>query len=487
MAINVSKYLGQKPKQHRPSLNEIFVNTNPRGSYGSYSGSILEQKRQFWRWFKGRPELNAPVTARVNDTITKIDFFAPDGTALGRNKRLEAEKFFKTNFINERLKSIWFDAIVNGSGFGWQGKLSTEQLREVVSSMSSRFGKKLHIDTREVHNRLMLRAIDEDLRKPRSFDYIASSTIEVMHDQYEITGYRQHTMNNYTDFSPEEILHFKFSCIDGKVEGYTPVESLSRELILLWFIKENMISYIRNGGSMNKIFVLPEEQANSPNHEYLVNTLQNQGVMQNRHSNKVLTGKVEMIEAEQAIKDMEYQNLALYVTSNIAYALHIPVSRIPYMIGKSQSNGDAGGLAEAGYWSMIESDQIKIEDIMNTQLFEKLGFIIKFRKHYKIDDLRETQAMSMKADAITKMQSIFQGYGKKLSAKKVITLMDLHDDDIEELSEEEKMNPFEQNSKLNQGLVSDGQMQNSDKQFKNDVKKNAADNDPKGSQNTSGV
>jgi len=487
MAINFSKYIGKKPNKGKPALNEIYVNNTSGGRASAYSGSILEQKRQFWRWFKGRPELNAPVSARVNDTITSVDFYDLDGKALGRNKRKDAERFWRDNFVNERLKSIWFDTIVTGSGFGWQGKLNATQMKEVVAQFSNKFSKKLNIDTREIHNRLMLRAIDEDLRKPRTFDYIASSTMEVMHDEYEILGYRQHTLNNYQDFSVDEILHFKFSCLDGKVEGYTPVESLSRELILLWFIKENMISYIRNGGSMNKMFVLPEEQANSANHQYLVNVLQNQGIMQNRHGNKVLTGKVEMIEAEAAIKDMEYQNLALYVTSNIAYALHIPVSRIPYMIGKSQSNGDAGGLAEAGYWSMIESDQVKIENIINSQLFEKLGVQIKFRKHYKIDDLRETQAISMKADAITKLQSIFNSYGKKLSSKKIVTLMDLHEDDLEDMSEEEKMSPLEKNGMLNQGLVSEGQLQNSDKQFKNDVKRNAAENDPKGSQNTSGI
>ena len=176
---------------------------------------------------------------------------------------------------------------------------------------------------------------------------------------------------------------------------------------------------------------------------------------------------------------MDYKELALYVTSNIAYALQIPVSRIPYMIGKAQSAGDAGGLAESGYWSMIEADQRKIENLLNTQMFESMGWIVRFRKQHKIDDLRETQAMTMKADAIVKLQSIFKVYKKKLTEKKIINLMDINDDDVEEMTEEEMMSPFEETGLRNQNMLNNQALAEGDQVVKSQKKKTEAVNNPK--------
>jgi hypothetical protein len=311
--------------------------------------------------------------------------------------------------------------------------------------------------------------------------------MEIKFDKFDITGYIQRVNADATEFSTSEIMQFDFDIGNGKVDGHTPVESLIPEMILLWFIKENMISYIRNGGSPDKVFILPEEQANSVNHQYLVDLLQNQGVLENRHGNLVLTGKVDIEDIRAKAADMEYKELALYVTSNIAYALHIPVSRIPYMIGRAQSSGDAGGLAEAGYWSMIDSDQEYIETILNTQLFNPMGWSVKFKRHYKIDDLREVQALSLKADTITKLQGVFKGYGKKISSSKIVELMDLDEDDLEDLSPEEKMDQMQQTNMLNQGLLRNSQLVNPDKQQKAETRRQAATNDPKGIQNTAGT
>lgn len=473
--------IGQRSTKHRPLLNEYIFNKSHdhKATYGL--GTKLEQKKKFWAWFKSRPELNSPVSIRVNDTITERDFYNIDGTTVGRNKRLELERFERHNFMDERLKSVWFDAVVTGSGFGWKGNIKNSlNEKEYVAKfkeISKIFSGSLQ--SKELETALFLKAMDEDLRKPRKFDYVPSSTVIVDHDEYDVTRYLQYVGTQSEPFNPEEIIHFPFMSVDGRVDGYTPIESLYTELLLLWFIKENMVSYIRNGGVPNKIFVLPEEMANSENHEYLTEQLMNHGVVENRHGHLVLTGKVDVVELEEKIKDMEYKDLALYVTSNIAYALQIPVSRIPYMIGKSQSNGDAGGLADSGYWSMIDADQKKIENRLNTQLYEKFGVITKFRRKYKIDDLRETQALTMKADAIQKTQMIFQRYGKQLSAKKITTMMDFNIDDIEEIPKNELIQN-EQTGLMGQNQLNNNQvMMEPDKLKKNDTKRSAAENSSK--------
>lgn len=237
---------------------------------------------------------------------------------------------------------------------------------------------------------------------------------------------------------------------------------------------------MRNNGVPKKVFTLTEEIANSPNHEYVKQQLQTFGAIQNRHGNLVLTGKVDIADLEEKLKDMEYEQLALYVTSNVAYALQIPVSRIPYMIGKAQSGGDSGGLAESGYWSMIEADQRKIENILNSQMFERMGWIVKFRKTHKIDDIRETQAMSMKADAITKVQTILQPMGKKITVNKILSLMDMAEDDLQELTPEEKAMQQPNNGLQNQNLLNNQELARGDQKAKKSEKsKTAAVNNPK--------
>ena len=463
-----------------PLLNSAYSTTTAHRGNISQS-QTMRKKMQLMDWFKNRPELSSPITARVNDTIKEVDFLAPDGSPLGRNKRKQAEKFWTDNFANERLKSVWAEALVTGEAFAWKGKLKKAQVTSTVNRTVDSIGKEVGINLKEMKSLMYKKIMDEEDKITRVFDYVASSTVEVLHSEKEITGYVQSVNAKSEKFTKEEIIHFKFMDIDGKINGYSPVEGLATELILIWFIKENMMAYMRNNGVPKKIFTLTEEIANSPNHEQVKQQLETFGAIQSRHGNLVLTGKVDVKDLEEKLKDLEYENLALYVTSNIAYAFQIPVSRIPYMIGKAQSGGDAGGLAESGYWSMIEGDRLKIENLLNSQMLKPMGFIIRFKKSHKIDDLRETQAMSMKSDAITKVNTIFGVSGKRLTDKKILSLMDMGEDDLQDLTPEEKAKADPKSGLMNQNLMNNQELMRGDqKAKKSDRSKTAAVNNPKG-------
>jgi hypothetical protein len=256
------------------------------------------------------------------------------------------------------------------------------------------------------------------------------------------------------------------------------VASLAPELILLWFIKENMLAYMRNQGLPRKVFSLVEEMANSANHQFLIQQLETYGAVQNRHGNLVLAGKIDVLDLEEKLRDMEYEDLALYITSNIAYALQIPVSRIPYMIGKAQSAGDAGGLAESGYWSMIEADRRKIENLLNTQLFKEFGVTVRFKKATRVENLREVQAWSMKADAVTKVDSVLAKFGKKLSEDKLLELMELQPDEIKDASPEDMM--MQQTGLRNQNMLNNQDLAKGDASLRRNNARTEAINNPKG-------
>lgn len=476
MSLSITKNFSTKAP--KPLLNAQYTISN-RNRFSSISlTNAVRQKKQLFDWFKTRPELNSPVSVRVNDTIVGVDFFKPGGAPLGSTNLKKAQKFWTENFMDERMKSIWFDAITTGEGFGWKGTLTKSQLKDLSESYGKALEGMKSVDVKELQSELYEKLIDEDTRNTRVFDYVASSTMEIAHDNREVKGYVQRVNAEEEEFTKEEIIHFTFNRLDGRVEGYTPVSSLAPELILIWFIKENMLAYMKNNGVPKKIFSLSEELANSDNHQYLIQQLETFGAVQNRHGNLVLTGKIDIQDLEEKLKDMEYKELALYVAGNIAYALQIPVSRIPYMIGKAQSSGDAGGLAESGYWSMIESDQKKIENLLNTQMFQDMGFEIRFKKTHRIDDLREVQAWSMKADAVTKVDGILAKFGKKLTDIKLLSLMDLGEGDLEERPEE--MMEVDKTGLMNQNLLNNQELSQGDKSVKRDKARTAAVNNPKG-------
>jgi hypothetical protein len=467
-----------------PSLKNIFpLTTKERPLYNNYPGvqrsnngrqaylTNTREKIALFEFYKSRPELNAPVSIRVNDTIKKVDFYDTNGLPLGRNKEIAAKKFWSENFMIERLKSIWFDTIVTGDGYGWDGGLTDQQIKQTIQQLSNNI---------QIKEDIVQKAIDEDIKTIRRFDHIPSTTVTIDADEVSVYGYTQRVGGREVQFGTKEVLHFKFQSIDGRVEGYTPISSLKRELILIYFIKENMLSHLRNGGIPRKLYKLKDENANSPNFLKLQEILASFEFVENSNGSLLLTGDIDVQDLQDKLRDMEYVDLARYIMSNIAYALSIPQGRLPYNLDQN-SGGDSGGLAEAGYWSMIESDQQYIEQIFNTQLGKKLGFTIKFSKPYKIDDVRETQVMTMKADAIQKIQTILRERKLKISTKKIEKLMGLSDGDIEELTPEEQMTMPEKTGLMNQNLLNNNQvLMSQDQQAKADKKRTERANNAKG-------
>lgn len=505
MVINFTSYFVKGKKlEHRPLINEIPLSVQNGSMFngGIGMGSPYVQKLKFWRWFKTRPELNAPVMIRVDDTITDVDFYNIDGTPLHTEKLVEARKFWDDNQLAERLKSVQFDRLVTGDGFIWLGgplNQRTEkrdqyqtELKEIIKKHATKqfsdvqIREDFDIKFKEVVNATVKEYIDEDSNKARIVDYIPSSTVLIQYDLYEVLQYVQYYAGRQEIFDREEVIHIPLMRLDGKVNGYTPIESLIYELILLWAIKENMLAYVRNGGTPGKIFILPEEQANTENHKWLVQELMNRGVMENRHGNLVLTGKVEVQDLEVNPKDMEYKDLAKYITSNIAYALRVPYSRLPYSLDGA-AGSDAGGLAESGYWQMIQSDQKTIEMHLNSQLFNKLGYSIRFKKNLTQETVRKAQAAVQWMSFVAGADNLYRKYGKKLCMGKLTTLIsgddrNISEQDLEDLTPEEKL--MQPSGLLNKQFLPDSAMKTEASQQKASVKKSAAENNPKGSNRT---
>lgn len=495
--MGLAKFLtGSKAPKNRPMLNEVPY-TQKNGGIRTPSNPQLK-KKQFVDWFMTRPELCAPVTIRVNDTIKDVEFYDVDGSPLGRNKYIQAMKFWNDNQLYKRLKSYQFDRIITGSGFLWKGSASNmrgakkEDYIKNMKQIATRTARQAlgGIQTREVDmlaDKLFLRAMDEDLRKVRIVDYIASSTVRIEHDGYDVLSYIQVNGVNTETFSPEEIIHTPFMDVNGKVDGFTPIMSLGYEMVLVWAIKENMLSYFRNGAVTGKMIILPDEIANSENFKWLKAELMNNGILENRHGHLLLTGNIDVKDLEDGLKDMDFENLFLHIKSNVANALLVPLSRMGDL-ASSGGGSDAGGLSDSGYWSSIESDQRVIEMDLNSQLFNSLGFSIKFKKPYKIDEVREAQAAVQNISFILQADNgLRNSHKKRLKLESYLNMIsgnsrEISISDVEDLPKDMQMNGFQKNDLLNQSFMKDNEvMLSKGQQNKAEQKKTEAKNNPKGS------
>lgn len=452
---------------HRPILNSI---PQVSSTQASRLGSFNSLYTRFWNRFKQSPELYGIINILVTDIIgDRPTFTKPDGQPLGRNKRLQAERFWKSNRIKETLKAILFDMFVTGDGYGWKGRPTRDQKEKAVKEAMRRWSLKLKsTQMAQVYMKAMQ---DEDLKKPKKFDYIASSTVKIDSDHFDIISYTQTSNGMSIIFKPEEVIHFRLNTLNGSVQGYSPVEALIRELALLYHVKGNMIAYLENGGKPDILYGMKDAMPNSDSFNNFVEQVRSFKEVTNSHGSFVATGDVGVTDLSFGKqRDMEFQNLALWVMSGMLFSFGIPVTRVPFLIGKAATSGDSGGMAEAGYQSMISEKQDMIEDLLNFQLFEEFGWMVHLPRHYKQDEVREAQTFSMNADTVTKLQNIYRGQGKKIKTHKINQILQLAEEDLEEIPEEEKM-PFDP---MGMGLRNQNQLDNQSIEKEPDNRKRAS-------------
>lgn len=437
MVIPVTSFFNKKqPNQsveHRPLLNSI---PNSTSQNASRMGGFNQRYTDFWRKFKNSPELYGIINILVTDILgDRPTFRGAKGEPLGRNKQAEAQRMWRGNRMKETLRAILFDMFITGDGYGWKAKASSEERVRAVKEALRRYTLKLKESD---YNSLLLKTVqDEDLKKPKKFDYIPSSTVFINSTPQDITGYTQVSQGMTIDFSPEEVLHFRLNTLDGNVQGFSPLQSLIRELALFYFVKGNMTSYLQNGGRPDVLFTMENAQPNSDAynnfHEQLIAFKQ----LENRHGGLLGTGKVQVQDLTFGKNpDLEYQNLSLWVLSTMLFAFGIPISRVPFLIGKSATSGDSGGLAEAGYQSLIAEKQDEIEDILNFQFFEEFNITIRLTRSYKQNELREAQTLQQNADTISKMQFIYAKQGFQIKPSKINEILGVGMDDLEPLKEQ---------------------------------------------------
>jgi hypothetical protein len=349
------------------------------------------------------------------------------------------------------------------------GKTPKEKVKELCNNISKKIFEKKErsIKSEMLYNEITKSDSFVGIKKIR---HIPATTVSIRNDSYDILQYIQRVGVNTKVFEKDEVIQFNLIPLDGKVYPFSPMEALLSEIYLLWLITQTHVSFFENGGHPDKVFMLPKEIAGSKNHQYLIETLQKYKKIQNKHGSLVFTGELKIEDLQKIENQMEHRELGLYVVGVLAMMYGIPSGRIPFLIGKAANNGDAGGLADSGYWRKISVWQSKIEELYNKHIFNpyfKLNMY--FKRQYKQDEVREVQIEMTKTQVAE--QRMRMGIWTRYEVGKYLDVPpEVIDQAKIEQEEYQKSQMLLQNSAPNNNVLPEP-----DKQLKNSVKKNTQD------------
>jgi len=385
----------------------------------------IMRKKFLMRWYKSIPELTALTNKVARDITANFHFEPIKGVSDSRVKK--ANQFALENNYRRMKFARIIDRLVTGEDFLWIGGLNESTIRKTakefvaqkfhglemkeIDNISERLTNEIMLEKKLTSNISDMNIHDEDLFTPRKMRHVASSSMKVDFDDYDIIQYVQEVGGRREYFSPEEIVRGTFSDIDGKVQGFTPVEAIVVQLELLRFMWQNMLAIHKNGGSPDKLFILKNTDVNSPSYKRIREQLENYKLVENKHGNMLFTGDVDVQDLAQ-LENMQFMDMGLLITGLIAMQWQIPRSSIPYIVGGTNTKDDTGGNSERGYWDNIEYAQRIDADIDNSQLWiPKFGVRLVYDKVYIQKDIQEQTAKQLMLNNVQLMEEILSHHG----------------------------------------------------------------------------
>lgn len=450
---NYLKGTNEYGNKNLPLLNTLFVER-----FSQFSPYSIDLGfKEYIRWARRSPQIMGFLNVIATDILSDSIEFNPlkEGES-GRNKRLKAKAFWEANKGVDVAEEMIYDLLLLGIGYNWLGTINDVQLKEFCQTVAREIlpgkeTKELEMKAQKMFEIIKTDKADKLAKKLR---HIAASTVSLQTDGYQIRSVTQRVGVSIQVYDPDEVLMFRLMPLDGKVYPYPPMESLLAEIYLLWLITQNYISFFENGGKPDNVFILPKELAGSKNHAYLIDTLTKYKKIQNKHGNLVFTGDLSIEQLSKVEHEMENKELGLYIVGVLAMFYGVPVGRIPFLVGKAASGGDAGGLADSGYWRKISVWQSKLEAEYNYKLWNPFfGVSMKFSRGYLQDEVRETQNEMQKTSVAEQRMRL-----GLWTAEKAGTYLDIDPEDVQEAQEEKKQRDIDEakTGMLRQNLENNG-------------------------------
>lgn len=466
-----------RARSKTPLLNEILIPSF--NVAGLRSNTTFSKKKNLIANYKSIPELTALINKVANAANERYYFEPLEKKQSNRNRVLQADKFATNINLTSLNQSSFIDILSTGEAFDWIGKLSKEQVDETVKEAVIRKGMPFNLLTKEFYMKANFGEAytDEDILKPRKLRYVASSTVDTIHDGLDVVEYKQVVGTSEVNYTPKEIIHFKFLEVDGKVNGFTPVVSILVQLELLHLMWQNQLALVRNGGKMDMIISIEDLDVSNPSFKRIEQEIRKYGVVQNRHGVLLLGGKVKTEEIKQ-LDNMQFESMGLYITGLIAMQWGIQRASLGLVNKDANTKDDSGGSSDRDFYRNLERFQDSYLHVFNTQFWIPY-FSVKmcFDKAYKHDELLEVQTEQTRLNNMTFMNNLLAKSKKQLNPQYIMREMDIDEDDLEEFQMDPMQEMQQQESTFRQDLAKNKTMLSGEGQNnKNEKKKAEADN-----------
>ena len=358
-----------------------------------------------WTYFKYTPEIVACVRAIVEDIMSDgwhIDTI--DKGKSGRNKKLKAERFLMENYAKEQVIAMLYDCLVTGDGYFYTQKFSKKEVRGRIEDVMERPQIKSLIPSDEIKADMIQKIWnsvneDEDIFSPRSFIQVPSSTLKAQFDREgNVWQWIQKVGVRFQTYSPDEIIHFRLLRLDGKFYGFSPMASILKEMDILANVKDFARYFFEKGGVPNFMFILKNETPKSENYKIFKKTLQLYSSLANKYKSMVVTGDVAVEPLNKLSRDMEFKELAKYLSQILIMAWGVPVTRLSDVGFTDKAIARGSTVAIEGYYRKIRHLQDLIEDMLNMELLKPFGVELHFNRQHIQDLIREVQVDKIKTD-----------------------------------------------------------------------------------------
>lgn len=427
---------GKIVEEDQPLANE------PRAAMGIAADNLdVLQRRDtpenaiFDRLMKS-PELLSIMQAVVDDVLGPGATFEYVGREDGDNNGQEAIRRAKRFW--ERNQKAYGNSMIDGMAVGDQYTyIRTVDESQVEEAARHVVRSKYDFNFKASEQIAAERAVDElkevtDMFEVQELKQIPASTVKHKYNNYgDITAYHQEVGGNEIEIPADQVIHDSFMSLNGKTYGFTPFISLMAELDMLANAKDHNAVHFDNAAVPNKIFKLQDEGPGSANFEMVKETVKKYRKLKNKHRDLVLTGDIEIEDMNNAA-DMEFRELAEYLTRTLVMAWGVPPTRVGVSIGGGR--GRMAELAHEGYYKRIIRMQRNHQALLNEKLFEPIFNVrIDFNSPDTKTEIRMAERDLRRVEVVKRMAGM--GMMNKDAA---MNYLDVNKHDVmQDLSEEE--------------------------------------------------
>ena len=340
--------------------------------------------------FKKSPEVVGVISAIVEDILADGYDILP---VSADEKKLELMREHLTRIkFHSKLKTALYDYFITGNAYLEYKVLEPKDFEQIVESVGAKIQKAFGYGLSEIEKRSIARKVAEDTISFNIFN-IDASTIKIDYDEHgRVRGYIQHVphiVSKPVKLRPDEVIHITLLRLGGSHYGFTPLRALTSDIATLLFAKNYSGDYFEHGGEPDYIFTLPDAFGEEDrNVQYLKRILKEIKEKRLRHKDIILTGNVQVEQINKFNKDLEYKDLIKHFTQIILMAFGVPPSRVAIIEGAGKQITRE---FNEGYYKKINSYHTELEDVLNEAIFHKYGMKIRFKRTYKVDELREAQ------------------------------------------------------------------------------------------------